>query len=79
MEFNFTNYDFICKNLSAKMKINAESYIKTYNFQKTRTNNRYDLGGTESQRKILKKFVPQKKYSLEVTHVVPFHTQEPGN
>ena len=37
------------------------------------------FGGTESQRKILQKFVPQKKYSLEVTYVVPFHTQEPGN
>lgn len=37
------------------------------------------FGGTESQRKILQKFVPQKKYSLEVTYVVPFYTQEPGN
>ena len=31
------------------MKINAEPYIKTYNFQKTRTNNGYDL----------QKFIPQ--------------------
>ena len=49
MEFIFANYDFICKNLSAKMKINAEPYIKTYNFQKTRTNNGYDF----------QKFIPQ--------------------
>lgn len=64
---------FVANICSVKMKINATSFVIPHNFKMTHANN-YSVNlkcfrGTELQKQIPEKLLPQTIYFFKVTHV----------